>query len=247
MWTRIKRYKDFITLIIKSTLQTKKHRVGFWLLIRFNIDIFLIYFYNIVKFKKIKKSYHKYVKKNLTISYDWFGDSPQIWYYFFRKLKLFDKKIKILEIGSFEGLSLLYYYYIFPQNTISVTSVDMINKKLLYFRNFKKNTKLLKNFKFYNTTSSNFFKKKIRKKYDLILIDGSHYYKDVLLDAKNSFKVLEKGGIIIFDDFVHDWTKKNLDNHPEHHNVIGGILLFLGTIKNYKILYVGHQFIIQKK
>jgi predicted O-methyltransferase YrrM len=247
MWIRINKYKNFITLIIKSTLQTKKYRVGFWLLLRFNTDLFLIYFYNVVRFKKIKSSYQKYIKKNLTISYNWFGNSPQIWFYFFKRLKLFGKKIKILEIGSFEGLSLLYYYYIFIQNNISVTAVDMLSKKSLHFRNFRKNTKLLKNFKFYNLKSSEFFKKKIKKKYNLIYIDGSHYYKDVFLDAKNSFKVLEKGGLIIFDDFVQDWTKKNLDNHLEYHNVIGGVLLFLDTIKNYKTLYVGHQVIIQKK
>jgi predicted O-methyltransferase YrrM len=246
MWKRIKKFKDYSYLIIKSTLQTKKYKIGIWLYLRFNLDLIYIYLYNTVKFKTVKKSYEKFCKKNLKISHNWFGNNAQILYYFFKKLRYFENKISILEIGSFEGLSLLFYYHIFKDGNISVTSVDMLNRKSIFFKNFKKNTKKLKNFKFYNLKSNNFFKKNLKEKYNFIFIDGSHYYKDVILDAKNSFRLLKKNGIIVFDDFVHDWTKKNPDNHPEFHNVIGGVLFFLSSIKNFKILYVGHQVIIQK-
>ena len=46
------------------------------------------------------------------------------------------------------------------------------------------------------------------KKYDLIYVDGgSHHYNDVLKDANNSFKVLNKNGILIFDDFLKKYYK----------------------------------------
>ena len=247
MWKSIRKYKNFNILIIKSILQTKKYKIGFWLLLRFNLDLYYIYFYNVLKFKEIHNSYKRYCRKNFKFSTDWFGNNAQIWFHFFKKLKFFELKLNILEIGSFEGSSLLFYYYIFKIKNINVTSVDMMDKKSFIFKNFKKNTKNLKSLKFYNMKSSTFFKKKIREKYDFVFIDGSHYYKDVILDAKHSFRLLRKGGIIIFDDFVYNWTKKKLDKTPEFHNVIGGVLFFLSSLKNFKILYVGHQVIIQKK
>ncbi len=246
MWKWIRKYKDFSNLIIKSIIQTKKYKIGIWLYFRFHLDLTFIYFYNVFKYKTIKESYEKFCKKNLETSHNWFGNNAQILYYFFKKLKFFNNKISILEIGSFEGMSLLFYYYVFKNDKISVTSVDMLDKNSIFFKNFKKNTEKLKNFKFYNLKSNFFFKKKNKEKYDFIYIDGSHYYKDVMLDAKNSYRLLNKNGIIVFDDFVHDWTKKNSDNHLEFHNVIGGVLFFLSSIKNFKILYVGHQVIIQK-
>ena len=49
--------------------------------------------------------------------------------------------------------------------------------------------------------------KNTQKKYDLIYIDGSHHYDDVIRDANNSFNALNKNGIIIFDDFLKGITK----------------------------------------
>ena len=146
MWKRIKKFKDFNYLIIKSTLQTKKYKIGIWLYLRFNLDLIYIYLYNTVKFKTVKKSYEKFSRKNLKISHNWFGNNAQILYYFFKRLRYFENKISILEIGSFEGLSLLFYYHIFKDGNISVTSVDMLNRKSIFFKNFKKNTKKIKKF-----------------------------------------------------------------------------------------------------
>jgi len=42
--------------------------------------------------------------------------------------------------------------------------------------------------------------------YDVIFIDGLHYYKQVLKDIKNSLKILNKDGFIL----VHDCLPRTL-------------------------------------
>ena len=237
-----KKFISGLILITKSTLQTKKLRIGFYILIRFILDIFSIYLINVIKYKKINQIFFSHYNKNFNITFNWFGNNAQIWFYFFKKFKFFDKEISILEIGSFEGLSIIFYYK-FLKN-INVTSVDSLNKKTQYFKNFKKNTKKLKNFIFFNTNARKFFNNNSKKKYDLIYIDSSHWYKDVLFEGKKSFKLLNKGGILIFDDLLY--TRAIKKKNYEYQNVIGGVIFFLNWAKNTKVHYIGHQVIIEK-
>jgi len=55
---------------------------------------------------------------------------------------------------------------------------------------------------------SNFIDEKW-KLFDMIYIDGSHHAQDVLGDLVLSFNLLEKGGIMICDDYL--WAQ----NHPD--------------------------------
>jgi hypothetical protein len=238
----IKKFINGIILIIKATLQTKKYNIGFYILIRFILDIFFIYFLNIIKYKKINKNFFNHYNKKKKITFNWFGNNAQIWFFFFEKFKLFSKKISILEIGCFEGLSIIYYYK-FLKN-INVTAVDSLDKKTEYFKNFKKNTKNLKNFNFFNINAKKFFKRNKQKKYDLIYIDSSHWYKDVLFEGKKAYKLLNKGGILIFDDLLY--TRAVKKKNYEYKNVVGGVILFLDWAKKIKVHYIGHQVIIQK-
>ena len=75
-------------------------------------------------------------------------------------------------------------------------------------------------------------------------MNSSHCYKDVLFEVKKSLKLLNEGGILIFDDLLY--TRAIKKKNYEYQNVIGGVILFLNWAKNIKILYVGHQVIIQK-
>ena len=42
---------------------------------------------------RISEDREKYVKKRLTISFNWFGQNTQVWIHFFKKFKLERKKI----------------------------------------------------------------------------------------------------------------------------------------------------------
>lgn len=46
--------------------------------------------------------------------------------------------------------------------------------------------------------------------FDFIYVDGSHDPKDVIVDAVLAFRLLKKGGIIIFDDYI--WAPDQVEN-----------------------------------
>lgn len=50
-----------------------------------------------------------------------------------------------------------------------------------------------------------------KHQFDLVYVDGSHHYEDALADMRNATLVLRKGGIIVCDDFWHNynWTDQN--------------------------------------
>ena len=230
-------------LIIKSTFQTKLYKIGISLLLIFYKDILFIFLLNKIKYNKINKSFNKFCTENYKFTYNWFGSNPQIWFYVFKKLNIFNKKSNILEIGTFEGRSAAFFYK--HLNINKFITVDLMEKNSIEYKNFENNSKKFANCKFYNLKSDIFFKEiKLEQEFDIVYIDGSHFYKDVLNDAISSHNILKTGGIIIFDDFLYTRQTRRF-NRPEFMNVIGGILYFLNQ-KKLKIIYVGHQVIVQK-
>ena len=187
--------------------------------------IFLIHeiYFNISKkkFLKYETEHRLYIKKNLSFyqGHDWFSHNICRWYQTFL-LDLPKKKINILEIGSYEGNSSVFLLKTIPESII--TCVDSFKKynqlqkkndfKTLY-SNFLSNISIFKSrVRLFKMKSHNFFhkleKKKICKKntkFDLIYIDGSHYYQDIINDGNSALKFLIKDGLAVTErspDFV---------------------------------------------
>jgi len=57
-----------------------------------------------------------------------------------------------------------------------------------------------------------------KDKYDLIYIDGSHNYTDVKLDLAAAWVCLQKGGLLLTDDYLHD------HNHDHDYGVSLAVL-----------------------
>ena len=210
--------------------------------------------------KNIKEIYNstlndKKVRPTLNLDYlyskykfdyeDWFTHNIPIWNFYIKKLS----KIKYLEIGTFEGRSVVFMAKTIKE-LISIDVVDTFKGSDEHgsmridfnkvYRNFKNNTNQFKDLLTIHKSNSNSFFKKNEKKFNLIYIDGSHHYADVLKDLINSYKFLEKDGIIICDDFK--WTSyyQNKNENPA--------LAIIKFIKLYKvkILYIGYQVILKK-
>ena len=205
---------------------------------------------NISKIKEFKKIY-----KNGSYSFDWItGNSHNflIIKKFFESRNIESKinmmsnhknylaNLRILEIGSFEGYSANLFNKIFFNPEIYCVDPWMtysehpsLNFKKIE-KNFDKNTKKI-NVKKFKMSSFDFFKKN-NKNYDLIYIDGSHKADDVFYDAMKSFKILKKGGILFFDDFLGATI---FDNKQ----VIDGVALFLNKINsnNLKLIFINSQ------
>ncbi|MDC0433578.1 hypothetical protein OAL89_01430 [Pelagibacteraceae bacterium] len=113
-----------------------------------------------------------------------------------------DKKINILEIGSFSGASAAAFAKYFAKSNvfcfdINISNFEYISKKIhVYGLDANNETKVKKTLKkIFNTYNFNNF--------DLIIDDGSHNLLDILSNLNFFFKYLNKGGNYIIEDFKH--------------------------------------------
>ena len=197
-----------------------------------------------IEFQKSLENEKEYFLKKYKFSYDdWFSGNINIWKNYLNKMKI----IKYLEIGSFEGRSAVFIGEL--DNVEEITCVDTfkgsdednnINFDLVY-KNCSENLNKLKiPYKLIKDTSHNFFKNN-KKKFNLIYIDGSHFYSDVKKDFINAMSCLDQDGILICDDFYWFFYEK-IDLNP-----IGAILECYEYYKrDLEVLFVNHQIIFKK-
>ena len=225
-----------IKLILINSIHFRSKLLGMKLLWFLVINSFTKYMYLKIKNKSINDDFFKYLKV-FKFSRNYFKNNPPIWFEIFDKNLLMDKKVNVLEIGTFEGMSFLFFQkYLQLEN---IYCVDLIEND-----NFKFNKEKFENYKYFNSSSDEFFRKKIGIKFDIIYVDGSHYVKDVYNDLINSHKNLKENGILIIDDLLLDIEFRR--NKKYFDEVISAVFMFLNKKFEYKILYVGHQLILQK-
>ena len=156
----------------------------------------------------------------------------------------------MLEIGSYEGRSAVFFLNLFSNSTI--TCVDtwdggaeeqkFLNSKIIE-KNFDTNLKKyseLNRLKKFKTTSNDFFKNN-KDKFDLIYVDGDHSCKQVYIDINNSWKILNKNGFLILDDYLW-WFYKDLKMNPS--TAINSFIK--NNYSEFSKIVVWKQIIIQK-
>jgi predicted O-methyltransferase YrrM len=156
--------------------------------------------------------------------------------------------VEILEIGAHEGRGTVYFidnYLEHPES--SIITVDPFNTndpvtpvETATYRRFKDNIRKSKYpskctlLQEYSAPALGNLLHRECFAFDLILVDGSHLAKDVLIDAALSFLLLKVGGYIVFDDYAADGPKLAID-------------AFLSCNKaNISIIHSGYHLIIQK-
>tara|TARA_B100000787_G_scaffold77842_1_gene57201 strand:- start:77 stop:793 length:717 start_codon:yes stop_codon:yes gene_type:complete len=201
-----------------------------------------------IKNQSLQSNYQRIIKDQLRIKEDWFSHNIDTLDFFFKKINYYEKKINMLEIGSYEGNSSVFFLKYFPKLNLTCVdtfegSVEQENKNFnQVYENFKFNLSgYEKRLKIVKDTSDNFFKSPDTDLYSLIYIDGSHHYKDVLNDARNSYKLLNKNGYLIFDDFLWDFYS------DPNENPLGAIKQFLKeNFFKLSIVSIGYQIILKK-
>jgi predicted O-methyltransferase YrrM len=225
-----------------------KNKLNLVFIIKFIYFSFLKTLINI-KYEDEKNIFLLDIKKYKITQY-WFSNNIPVWLHIFKKFNYYRKKLNILEIGSYEGLSSIFFLKTLKKSKIICVDIWSANKNEKYYNKYNKFKVIEKNFNF----NVKFFKKRLKKiknysqifftdnkdNYDIIYIDGGHKANVVYQDAINSLNFLKKNGIIIFDDFLWDEYKKN--------NPISGIKKFIELKKKeIKIIFASNQLIIQKK
>ncbi len=206
------------------------------------------------------------VENNITVQQftsDWFSLNIPIWNkykdFFYNK-----PNIKCLEIGSFEGRSIIYVAENFCNGNQSyIDALDtwegsiehaQIYKENLYDRFIGNVNKYILEgrinvYKNYSLNTLIQFVQEVKlgskDKYDFIYIDGSHTAKDVLIDAVLSWELLKINGIMIFDDYA--WYEHYRESSRDEMTPRPAIDGFLASYKGaYNILHKEDQVHILK-
>lgn len=140
--------------------------------------------------------------KGYRFTEDWFSGKAEVW------LRILDRyrgrpHVKYLELGVFEGRSLLWMLKeILTHPSSRAYALDIFYPD--YFKTFLSNLILsgyMKKVVLLQGTTQNKLKELPHDFFDIIYIDASHAADDVLSDAVLSWRLLKRGGIMIFDDY----------------------------------------------
>jgi len=212
-------------------------------------------FFVILKSRLLKKKLNsrqksffvEYIEKK-NFSQKWFLNNFEIFHHYLPKN--LDTNFSYLEIGSYEGLSALNI--LFNYKNSKVTTIDLwaesnINSESLSvdFNEIEKRfDENLEGYKFNKIKNDSvvalreLLKKRIY--FDFIYIDGSHNGEDILSDALESYKLLNMGGIMIFDDIVNTNKNINIQSYTGYES------FYAIHKKNLRVLYLKNIAVVKK-
>lgn len=166
-------------------------------------------------------------RKKFTFSEFWFEGNISNWNEFFGHLRT--RKIKVLEIGAFEGASTTWILEELLEHPESaMIAIDTFRGNIEHQTPERSLSKLEK--RFYENVEKtgradrltvikskscdalvelNFEK---AGPFDLIYIDASHLARDVLSDAILSWPLLALNGFLVFDDYAWDYYREPYNN-----------------------------------
>jgi hypothetical protein len=162
---------------------------------------------------------------------------------------------RVLEVGSFEGLSASYILWRLPQ--AQLTCVDTFEGSLEHEgtdtvpadleRVFDENIALVDAARVRKLVGpSSVVLPRLAtdgERFDLIYLDGSHFGLDVLVDAAVSWQLLENGGFLVFDDYL--WAELGDDPLLRPRPAIDAFLAFVEG--KYELLFAHEQVAVRKR
>ena len=216
--------KYFLNLpYLKKKLNLENYSQNNKFLFEKNLN-FLFEFFESDKGEKFVNQYNQPMKRNSNLRIQGHNYAKFYDEFFFEKK---NKELNILEIGSFYGnaAAALYFYF----KNAKIYSADIFPDLFSYTSDRIKN--------FYVDSSSeksitqNILKKD--KKFEIIIEDACHAYKDQIISLFMLFPILSSGGIFITEelDFPDTRADMNLNNEKP---TLRDILLSIKSGENFK-------------
>jgi hypothetical protein len=191
---------------------------------------YLFEYFNSDKGSFFKDQYHKN-KQNKKIN----GHQYSSFYEnYFHNLK--DKKLEILEIGSFKGGAIAAFFFYFKNSLIY--SADLYPDLFLFKSNRVKNYLIDSSSEFSILT----LKSKLPR-LDIIIDDAGHYFKDQIITLFSLFGALNRGGCFIVEELDFPDTRKDM-NILNEAPTLKSILYFAKNGIDFNSKYITHE---QKK
>lgn len=188
-------------------------------------------------------------QKRYDFSSDWFTQNIPIWQEVLKPYRG-EPNVSYLEVGAYEGGSVIWMLEnILTHPTARLTAIDVFSGpyKDKYFRNIEQSGSSDK-----VTTITAYSQLALRNlplnSFDVIYIDGSHAKQDVLEDAVLSWRLLKKGGLLIFDDYR--WAGcfgENNTTDPTDCPKVAIDPFFQCFERYFEVVHNGKQLILRKK
>ena len=198
---------------------------------------------------KIDQNWLDFRDKDLEFTTDWFSMRTPAWEWALRHHFTHVKSPRVLEIGSWEGLSANFILRALPEAHLTCVDTwggsdehfghDLSEVEARFDRNLQKFEHRITKWK---GSSHDFFRTGAKEEFDLIYVDGSHHFIDVLVDSFSSHEILRAGGILVFDDYLWDVYENPRDNARRAINIF-----IAQHRRRYEVLHAGYQLILRKQ
>jgi predicted O-methyltransferase YrrM len=192
---------------------------------------------------------------------DWFSHNIPVWE---QLISLLPERKSFLEIGSFEGRSMVWTVENMMEDGGHIDCVDTwegseehsaetvqgiedrFDENAIRVNGYHGGSRMVSKFKGTSTKWLAHFLDasvpRVAVTYDFIYIDGSHVAKDVLTDACMAWPLLKQGGLMVFDDYL--WGESRDILHRPRFAVDVFTNIFAESLD---IVHIGHQFVVKKK
>ena len=153
-----------------------------------------------------------------------------------------DQPLRILEVGSWEGRSAVFFLRFFARSTI--VCIDAFNELPEIEGRFDRNlapfgtrVEKIKSVSFPALEAL----RAAGRTFDLVYIDAHHFYEPVKANSLRAWPLTEPGSVIIWDDY--GWGR----GHPDEKRAKTAVDEFLSARPNaYRLLGVGYQVAIER-
>jgi len=188
----------------------------------------------------------------MVFSHDWFSDKLWLWHEILAPYR--DSKVRILEVGAFEGRSIVFFAEYLPKSLIVAIDHFALKKgwtstqgvilsqdtEISFDHNVLRYGERIRKIRMESVPGLTLLVAE-RAKFEIIYIDASHTAGDVLSDALLAWRLLKIGGLMIFDDFLLDVCQ--WDEGP----VGPGVIWFLKIVSgSYDWVHAGWQVVVRK-